>query len=265
MRIAHLSDVHLIADRSARFDYRLRRSAVRFGRSPEPRARADKLARALGAAAASGADHLVISGDLTELGDDAEFELFAEVLSAARLAPEDVTLVPGNHDAYTSERGWARALAGPLAPWAASSAGAREVRVVDRGDVVLLAADVTRFQSVVWSGGELTRAAAEEIDRRLSDPAIARRTAVLAIHHPPFAKHEHPAYRLVDSLRGAERVSALLQRHPNLHLVHGHFHRALDRPRSFGAPAVADDAGEARVRLYEAAGGTLASAGIFTG
>ena len=114
-RIAHLSDVHLIAPNSSRATYGLRSRALRFGRTSDPSLRARKLAAALQAVVASGADHLVVSGDLTELGDDAEFELFAEVLEAAGIPAENVTLVPGNHDAYTTADGWSRALEGPLA------------------------------------------------------------------------------------------------------------------------------------------------------
>ena len=122
MRVAHLSDVHLTTLQSVRRAYGLRCRAVRFGRSADPSVRAQRLRSALDAVVASGADHLVISGDLTELGDDAEFERFAEVLADAAIDPGDVTLVPGNHDAYTTADGWRRALAGPLAPWARTSA-----------------------------------------------------------------------------------------------------------------------------------------------
>lgn len=174
-RIAHLSDVHLIAPKSARPLYGLRSRALRLGRTSDPSLRAQKLSAALRAVAASGADHLVISGDLTELGDDAEFELFAEVLADAGLAPDDVTLVPGNHDAYTSAAGWTRALDGPLAGWEKASARPGVVRVVDRGPVAFVPVDVSRYQSVVWSGGELTPSAAREIDAVVSIRRSRRR------------------------------------------------------------------------------------------
>src|SRR6478672_11037807 len=102
MRIAHLSDVHLIAARSQRRTYGLRSRAVRFGRSNDPVLRGKKLASALHSVVTSGADHVVVSGDLTELGDEAEYELFAEILSAARIPADRITLIPGNHDAYST-------------------------------------------------------------------------------------------------------------------------------------------------------------------
>lgn len=264
-RIAHLSDVHLIAPRSVRPLYGVRSRALRFGRTNDPSLRAKKLAAALRAVTAIGADHLVVSGDLTELGDDAEFELFAEVLADAGLAPDDVTLVPGNHDAYTSASGWTRALDGPLAEWEKTSARPGEVRLVDRGPVAFVPIDVSRYQSVVWSGGELGKDAARAVDALLADPGLAEKAVVLVLHHPPFPKHDTAAYRFVDSLRGSELVDELLRRHPNLHLLHGHFHRVIDRPRIFGAPGVADDVEQPRVRLYDVRDGRLESAGLFSG
>lgn len=259
MQIAHLSDVHLIAARSRRRSYGLRSRAVGMGRTADPALRGKRLAAALRAAKETGAEHLVVSGDLTELGDEAEYELFAEVLSDAGIAAERVTLIPGNHDMYTAQNGWQRALEGPLAPWAAASARAgTEVHVVDRGDAAFVPLDVTIHQSVLWSGGELRAETAARIDRLARDPSLAGKPVVLVIHHPPFPKHDNAAYRFVDSLKGGALVYELLGRHRNLHLLHGHFHRVLDRERMFGAPGVADDLeGEPRVRLYDVSGSAL--------
>jgi 3',5'-cyclic-AMP phosphodiesterase len=259
MRIAHLSDVHLIAARSQRRTYGLRSRAVRFGRTNDPTLRGKRLSTALETVKASGADHLVVSGDLTELGDEAEYELFGEVLASSRIDPDRITLVPGNHDAYTARDGWQRALEGPLAPWAKTSARAgTEVHVVDRGDAAFVPLDVTIHQSVLRSGGELRAETATRIDRLVRAPALEDKPVVLVIHHPPFPKHDNAAYRFVDSLKGSELVYELLARHRNLHLLHGHFHRVLDRERMFGAPGVADDVdGEPRVRLYDVKGAAL--------
>jgi 3',5'-cyclic AMP phosphodiesterase CpdA len=86
-RIAHISDVHMLDPHAKRSGarYRFATKAVSLGRPIDPRARAQKFARALTAAKASGAEHVVISVDLTELGDATEFEHFADVLDAARM------------------------------------------------------------------------------------------------------------------------------------------------------------------------------------
>lgn len=287
-RIAHLSDVHILDAQARRSGarYRLMTKFVGMGRSVDPRARAKKLSRALAAAKASGAEHFVISGDLTEIGDQTEFEHFAELLYEAKIAPEHLTLVPGNHDAYTAN-GWKRALEGPLAPYAKSSASAHQGetgKVVDRGNVVLLPIDSSCFQTMARAGGEFTREAARMVERRVWDPAFEGKAIVLVMHHSPFVHHKTPLMQWIDGLRGCTHVMDLLARHPRLQILHGHLHRVVDRivgkvarsaertgahqskARVFGAPAVCDDRddGRPRVRLYhvERGYGTGAGAGV---
>jgi 3',5'-cyclic AMP phosphodiesterase CpdA len=181
-----------------------------------------RLARALKAATESGADHIVISGDLTQVGEDAEFEQFAEVLHEARLPEDSVTLVPGNHDMYTHGNGWKKAMQGPLSRFAAASA-ALAGKIVDRGAVAFLPIDTTRFQTIAWSGGVFTKETADAVDRRMTDPAFRHKAMVLVVHHPPF--HPVRAMKWIDGLRGGTNVLELLARHPRLSLLHGHLHR----------------------------------------
>lgn len=227
-RIAHLSDVHILDPRSktqgAR--YRFATKFVSLGRSMDPTLRGQKLARALAHAKARGATHYVISGDLTEVGEPAEFEHLAHVLEDAALPPDSVTLVPGNHDAYTSPNAWSRALAGPLARFAPTSATAPG-KIVDRGDVAFLPIDTSYFQTIARSSGEFTKRTAEIVHERAGDPALRSKALVLVVHHPPF--HPHRVLRWIDGLRGGAEVLELMAKNPRLQLLHGHLHRMMDR------------------------------------
>jgi hypothetical protein len=57
----------------------------------------------------------------------------------------------------------------------------------------------------------------------------------------------------------------MLERSPNVHVLHGHLHAHVERPvgagpaRVFGATATVDDAEVARVRFYDLAGDVVAS------
>jgi 3',5'-cyclic-AMP phosphodiesterase len=224
-RIAHLSDVHILDSRvgTRRARYRFATKLVTIGqRSLDPQARVRRLAQALEAAKRHGADHVVISGDLTEVGEECEFEQVAEVLHDAKLPEDSVTLVPGNHDAYTTSDAWAKAMRGPLARFAAASAAAAG-KIVDRGPVVFLPIDTTRFQTIAWSGGIFTRETAALLDERMNDTAFRDKAMVLVVHHPPF--HPVKAMKWIDGLRGGANVLELLARHPRLQLLHGHLHR----------------------------------------
>lgn len=274
-RIAHISDVHIL-DGSAQprgSRYRFATGFVSIGRPLDAAARLRKLGAALLAARHAGADHVVVSGDLTEVGSDAEFEAFAGALGEAPFAPEQITLVPGNHDAYTSEDGWARALRGPLRAFRASSATAPG-HVVDRGNVAILPVDSTRFQSIARSGGVISQDTSEALRARLEDASLAKKPMVLVQHHPPFATGRTPVWEWIDGLREGWRVTDLLRKHPRAQLLHGHLHKVVDkvvdklaglaRSTIFGAPATVDDRdGEPRVRLYDVTSDGLESVGLY--
>jgi 3',5'-cyclic-AMP phosphodiesterase len=270
-RIAHLSDVHTLdpEHRRSTARYRFATKFVSLGRPVCARTRGRKLARGLAAAKASGADHIVISGDLTEVGDQSEFEHFASILEEAKLPEGSVTLVPGNHDAYTSAASWGKALEGPLARFASASA-THPGKIVDRGNVAILPIDTSCFQSMARSGGMFTRDAAREVQSRIHDPGLRDKSIILVMHHPPFVHTKNPFVQWLDGLRGNTHVLDLLARHPRLQILHGHLHRVVDRivegtrARIFGAPAICDDLDDApRVRLYDVRDGLLESAGLF--
>jgi 3',5'-cyclic AMP phosphodiesterase CpdA len=180
-----------------------------------------------------------------------------------------VTLVPGNHDAYTSGEAWRRALEGPLKAYRGNAAD-HDGKVVDRGDVVFLPVDVSCVQPITRSAGELRAASAEALEARFSDPGLARRALVLVQHHHPF-EHSRSAWQWLDGLRGSARLMTSLARHEHVQVLHGHLHKAVDRlvglgrSRVLGAPATVDDGdGAPRVRLYELRDGQLEAVGLST-
>jgi hypothetical protein len=97
-RIAHLSDIHIVAP-----DYGFRLESGRLG----PRGN-DRLARLLDGLeaihAARPLDHIIITGDITDAGLSAEWaEFFAALSRHPRLA-ERTLLLPGNHDINVVDR-----------------------------------------------------------------------------------------------------------------------------------------------------------------
>jgi 3',5'-cyclic AMP phosphodiesterase CpdA len=210
----------------------------------------------------------VVSGDLTESGTPEQFEVLAEALHEARVAPERITLVPGNHDAYTSPDAWARAIEGPLSAYRATAAEAPG-KVVETGGLALLPLDMAFHQPIVRSAGLVTDDALDVLERRLSDALARRMPTIIVQHHPPYA-HTVAAWQWIDGLIGAARLTAMLARYADVHVLHGHLHKAVDRAidtvrtRIFGAPALVEDADDAppRVRLYDVRAGALESVGL---
>lgn len=267
-RIAHLSDAHVLdpGPSRTRAGWSMRTRFLSFGRPLDAAGRQRKLRRAIDAAKRVGADHVVISGDLTEIGAPGEYETLAEVLHDSALPPERVTLVPGNHDLYSDAGGWRWALEGPLLAYAPTSAG-EPGKIVEAGAAMIMPLDATFHQPVTRSAGIMADSTLELVARRATDAKLAGRPLVVVQHHPPFERATS-AMHWLDGLVGAARMMQVMEAFRNLFVLHGHLHHIIDRalscgiPRIFGATAVVDDRDAARIRLYDVRDGQLSSAGL---
>src|SRR5689334_18734421 len=109
MRIAHISDLHVLALDGAVPFRLLNKRATGYANLKLKRNHQHKseLVRAI-ADHLSGAsiDHLVITGDVSNLALESEFAAVREILDGLGLPPSAISIVPGNHDVYT--RGAAR-------------------------------------------------------------------------------------------------------------------------------------------------------------
>jgi Icc protein len=251
--IAHVSDAHVLSHRKNSFGTHF----VSIGRPLDIAARSERAWRAFSSARAVGARHLIVSGDLTEMGEPEEFEVFAEALALSGFQPEEVTLVPGNHDRYGPPDAWTKALEGPLAAYrqnAPDAATGEGARLIDLGDLRLLALDATRPQPFTRSAGFFEAATLEALASLLADDSMLRTPLAVVQHHPPYARS--PLMQWIDGLENWAREAALFERAPNAQILHGHIHRSEDRllcgrPMGIlGVAALVDDS--AHVRLFEA-------------
>ncbi|MER7282779.1 metallophosphoesterase [Dactylosporangium sp. NPDC000244] len=152
-------------------------------------------------------DALLVTGDIADNGDEAEYEAAARLLAA----PFPVLTCPGNHDIRAAYR---TALAGEPA---ADGPINRRHRV---GGLDVLMCDSTipgrdegllDDETLAWLAGALDE--------------LGDTPAVIALHHPPVRLH-HP---LPDSmlLQQESALAALLGSHPNvLAVLAGHAHTA---------------------------------------
>jgi 3',5'-cyclic AMP phosphodiesterase CpdA len=240
MRIAHFSDLHLLSLDGVpawRFlnkrltgwaNLRLKRGHVHKASYVRAIAREIALAKV---------DHVVITGDLTNLALEPEFELARSVLrDDLGIEPSRVTVVPGNHDVYTRgshtsrrfERYFADWLTSDLPELAVSTGGARFPVVKLRGNVAIVALSSAVPRAPLVAAGELGRAQLDALARVLAHPEVARRTLVLALHHPPIHAWSRMKAHL-EGLRDAPALLSLLMPISHCLILHGHLHRRVQR------------------------------------
>lgn len=175
----------------------------------------------------NGADHIAVTGDLTNISLPVEFKLAADWLR--ELGPPDrVTVVPGNHDAYV-----AMSFEDSLAHWSdymvsdkkgatfacQGRGGFPFVRIV--GEVALIgltsACPTLPFMATGRLKNPQIRALGDTL-RRLEDQDLFK---IILIHHPPLPGMAGWRRGLVDAgaLKGVlEELGADL-------VIHGHNHR----------------------------------------
>jgi 3',5'-cyclic AMP phosphodiesterase CpdA len=121
--LAHLSDPHLAPlprPRIAELASKRLSGYLNWIRKRRAIHRGEALAAIMRDLAQAGADHVAVTGDLVNIALPAEFETARRWLDALG-PPADVSLVPGNHDAYVEgadalrERLWAPYMAGDAA------------------------------------------------------------------------------------------------------------------------------------------------------
>jgi 3',5'-cyclic AMP phosphodiesterase CpdA len=169
-------------------------------------------------------DHVAVTGDLVNIALAAEFPQARTWLDALG-SPHDVTLVPGNHDAYVRS-----ALAAQATHWhefmrgdEATATALQFPFVRRRGPLAVIGLTTAVPTGAFMATGRL---GTEQIARLESLLArLAGQFRVVLIHHPPGRTRSGRFKRLTD----AAALRAALARHGAELVLHGHDHvHALD-------------------------------------
>ena len=214
---------------------------------------------------AQAVDHVAITGDLSNIAIEAEFREALRWIAATGAPPDAVTVIPGNHDAYVPAVVESRLFERLFAPYQTADmrvAGAAYPFVRVRGDIALVAVTSSVPTGDLGAWGEVGAAQLARLEAALADPALAGKTRVVLIHHPPvvFKEGEHR------NLKDRVALAAVLARAGAELVLHGHDHAderaTLDGPRGAPIPVVgagsASYAGDperrARYNIYEIKG-----------
>ena len=230
MKLAHCSDLHLLSLDGAKFlDFANKRWIGGLNLlSNRGRHYHSEIFEALVADVnASDVDHMLVTGDITNLALRDEFRFARGLFDVLKLGPEHVTVLPGNHDAYV--RQGAEFFAEHFAAFFESDADFHApdvpwplVRV--RGDVVMIGLSTSLQTPWFTAYGVIGDEQLERLRQLLADPRLQDKLRIVAIHHPPAGP---PARSWVRGLRDRDRLAEVLAEHGAELVLHGHEHRDL--------------------------------------
>src|SRR5262245_53455140 len=253
MRIAHCSDLHLLSHDGATWISLANKRWIGAMNLLSNRSRHYHVAAFDDMVAdlnAQGFDHVLCTGDITNLALPQEFDFARDKFDRIALGPSGVTVLPGNHDAYVAEgiplfheafapysesdAGW---------DWSEEAAAAEgERRSADddlhwpivriRGELALIGVSTSRATPWFTAYGRVGEGQLARLRRVLLDERLRGKVRLVAIHHPPAGKRaaskirglrDHAAFAAVIAEAGADLI------------VHGHEHR--DMVESLPGPA----------------------------
>ena len=247
-RLAHLSDPHLGSLPRPRLSELAGKRALGFfnwHRKRRALHQEDVLAELIADMRSFEPDHLAITGDLINLSLEKEFEPARAWLEALG-TPHDVTVVPGNHDAYVgatashSGKHWGEFMTND----AVQVLVGQEITypfVRRRGSIVLIGLSTAVPTLPFMATGELGSEQIARFARTLAGLKQEGLFRAVLIHHPPKSSPGQRFRRLLD----ARRFRAVLAEHGADLVLHGHNHVHslvwLDGPKgripAFGVPS----------------------------
>lgn len=246
MRLAHCSDLHLLSHDGARWlDLANKRwiGAMNLLSSRSRHYHVAAFEDMVDDMNALGVEHVLCTGDVTNLALRREFEFARQKFDKLVLGPNDVTVIPGNHDAYVAEGvpifsevfgpyaqpdpGWEweedhRHSADDVLHWPI-------VRI--RGDLAIIGLSTSRATPWFTAYGSLGQGQCNRLAKVLGDPRLQGKVRVVAIHHPPAGTRAHSRIR---GLRDHLAFAHVIAEHGAELIVHGHEHR--DMVETLGGP-----------------------------
>lgn len=235
MKIAHVSDLHLL-DLEGAVPMRLFNKRItgyvnlRFHRKSVHKPFA--VEASLRELRKIGVDHVVVTGDVSNLALEREFDLVRRVLDRELgMSPDQVSMVPGNHDTYTGgafrTKRFARAFSDCMTSDLPIADGPFPyVRL--RGPVAIIGLSTAVPRPPLVAAGEFGTRQLDALRRLLEHPEVRSRTPVLLQHHPWHNPPER-LRRMLEGLYDAREQAELLQQVSRGLLLHGHLHRRVHR------------------------------------
>ena len=249
--IAHISDLHLLKLSGAgvlSFFNKRMVGGVNLLLNRAHHHRVDVVEQALRQLVEIAPDHLVVTGDVSNLSLDAEFALGVELLGAFGDASR-VSVVPGNHDNYTYEAARQGRFDRHFEPWLRSAVQCSSnetlypyVKLLDGVAIIGLSSSVPTPPPLAT--GRVSDRQLEGLIELLRHREVRSRFKLVLVHHP-LGLRRATLLRRLRRLSNAGALRRILMDEGADLLLHGHNHRSTFHrlEREGGSPLFVCEAG----------------------
>jgi 3',5'-cyclic AMP phosphodiesterase CpdA len=237
MRIAHFSDLHVLdlagVDATRLWTNKRATGMVNLRLNRGHKHKQHAVEAIVADVRAHNVDHVVITGDLSNLALETEFARVRTMIEALGMSPEQVSVVPGNHDLYTRGSLRTQRFFNAFRAYMTDEHGAAHedhhgsgvfpfTRVRDGVAIVGVSSAVPRVPVV--SAGHVGVAQMNALRSVLTEPSLRDLVPVVLMHHPVI----NPRGRWRTLSRGLAEAHVmrelLSQREGEVLFLHGHLH-----------------------------------------
>lgn len=231
MRIGHISDLHILAlDKPRPLQFLNKRlvGGLNLLLNRSSAHSASVVQQALTHLDSLNVDHIVISGDLTNLALNSEFAAARAIIDTIPNAEQRVSVVPGNHDYYTPGAARHRRFESHFQEFLKSDLPDYQLDQGYpychlRGDVAIIGLNSGIATPWLFATGRVDEEELEATSRLLEDPEVQRRFKLVVVHHP-LLPDEHHSIQFNRRLLNSEAVLDVVRRGDVDLVLHGHNH-----------------------------------------
>ena len=226
MKIAHISDLHILKVKGKVTDFLNKRLIgglnIYFNRKGEYLVEnVEKLFNDLNK---ENPDHIVITGDFTNLALPSEYEKAKELLELLGESKK-ISIIPGNHDNYTRGAEKKRLFEKYFAKWIITDIETKNkfpyVRLLD--DNIAIIGFYTSIHSCpLCSAGKISKAQIKQFKELMENPKLKDRYKIVLIHQHLLKKSKRDEW--VSGMRERTKIVKLFSDYKIDLVLHGHRH-----------------------------------------
>jgi 3',5'-cyclic AMP phosphodiesterase CpdA len=226
MRLVHCSDLHLLSlEGAGMLDFANKRwiGGLNLLVSRARHHQAEIFEAMIRDLNEQGVDHVLVTGDVTNLALDAEFRFARSLFERMELSPEQITVIPGNHDAYVQAGAtyFEKHFLDYYTSDASKEGDEHWPCVRRRGPVTIFGLSTSLQTPWFTAYGVVGEEQLARLRAALLDEAYADSLRLVAIHHSPA---EPRASSRVRGLRDRSGLYKVLEEAGAELILHGHEH-----------------------------------------